>query len=103
MVPMKRIALLLLVLAGATAAHAGTTAAQRFAATVDTILAQPYQPNYVPLGFDAADRPVLNAAPAQDCAQRSAPLLPRRTLLEKADHDVKPRAGGATAGAGSAA
>ncbi len=53
---MKRLALLLLVLAGAatTAAHAGTTPAQRFAATVDTILAQPYQPDYVPPGGAAA-------------------------------------------------
>ena len=88
---MKRIALLLLVLAGAaaTAAHAGTTPAQRFAATVDTILAQPYQPDYVPLGFDAAfDSPVLNTAPAQDYTSGSTPGSPDHPDWPAAFRDV---------------
>jgi hypothetical protein len=39
-----------------------------YAATVSQILAQPYQPDYVPLGLDAAFAPadVANVAPAED-------------------------------------
>jgi hypothetical protein len=91
MLPMKRLALLLLALAGAatTAAHAGTTPAQRFAATVDTILAQPYQPDYVPLGFDAAfDAPVANTAPAQDYTSGSIPGSPDHPDWPTAFRDV---------------
>ena len=39
----------------------------RFAATVSALLAEPYQPDYVPVGFDTAfDVPTLNTAPAED-------------------------------------
>jgi predicted alpha/beta-fold hydrolase len=55
-------------------ATAGPSQAERFTAAVDAILAQPYQPNYVPLGFDAAfDAAVLNTAPVQDYTSGSIP------------------------------
>jgi dienelactone hydrolase len=48
-----------------------------FAATVDEILAQPYQPDYVPLGVDSAfDTLVPNTAPAQDYTTGSIPGSP---------------------------
>ena len=66
-----------LTLAGATAATAGTSQAERFDGAVDALLAQPYQPNYVPLGFDAAfDAVVPNTAPAQDYTTGSVPGNP---------------------------
>ena len=41
--------------------------ADRFSATVSQILAQPYQPDYVPLGLDSAfDGSVPNTLPAED-------------------------------------
>ena len=53
-------------LAAATPAHADLASTYR--ATVDQILAQPYQPQYVPLGYDSAFPygGVLNTFPAQD-------------------------------------
>ncbi len=59
----------LVVSAAATMVAAATAStATRFDSAVQQILAQPYQPNYVPLGFDTAfgDASVLNTAPAQD-------------------------------------
>ena len=55
------------VLALAPAARAESTP-QAFDAAVTQILAQPYQPDYVPLGTDGAFAPALvaNVAPAQD-------------------------------------
>jgi dienelactone hydrolase len=51
--------------------------ADRFGATVDEILAQPYQSAYVPLGLDGAfDQPVLNTAPAEDYTTGSIPGSP---------------------------
>ena len=68
---------MIVVLATAGSAQAGTTPAQRFAATVDSILAQPYQPDYLPLGFDSAfDAVVPNTAPAQDFTSGSIPGSP---------------------------
>src|SRR4051812_18653091 len=96
---MKRLGLLLLVLAGAaaTAAQAGTTPAQRFSATVDTILAQPYQPDYVPLGFDAAfDTPVANTAPAEDYTSGSIPGAPDHADWPAAFRDVVVKSGDGT-------
>ncbi len=42
--------------------------AKRFDAAVDAILAQPYQPDYVPFGTDGAfpDQPTANTHPAED-------------------------------------
>jgi dienelactone hydrolase len=49
----------------------------QFAATVAEIMAQPYQPAYVPLGTDAAfDTLVPNTAPAQDYTSGSIPGSP---------------------------
>ena len=76
---MRRIPLLLAlaVLAAMTAASAHAGTADRFSATVGTILAQPYQPDYVPLGFDSAfDAPVANTAPAEDFTSGSIPDAP---------------------------
>jgi dienelactone hydrolase len=48
-----------------------------FNATVDQILAQPYQPAYVPLGFDTAfPAPTANTAPAEDYTSGSIPGSP---------------------------
>ena len=96
---MKRIALLLLLRAGAatTAAQAGTTQSQRFAATVDAILAQPYQPDSIPLGFDSAfDAPVLNTAPAQDDTSGSIPGSPDHPDWPAAFRDVVVTSGDGT-------
>ncbi|MDX6465155.1 MAG: hypothetical protein QOI27_195 [Gaiellaceae bacterium] len=48
-----------------------------FAATVDAIMAQPYQPDYVPTGLDTAfDTLVPNTAPAEDYTSGSIPGSP---------------------------
>jgi dienelactone hydrolase len=72
-----RVALLAIVLTTLTVTAAEATAA-RFKAVVDAILAEPYQPDYVPQGFDAAFGPaaVLNTAPAQDYTTGSIPGSP---------------------------
>jgi dienelactone hydrolase len=64
------------ILAFAPAARADAPAA-RFAATVSSVLAEPYQPAYVPLGLDAAfDQPTVNTAPAEDYTTGSIPDSP---------------------------
>ena len=76
--------LLLATLAAALAvpaAAAGGPAAQqaeRFDRAVGQILAEPYQPAYVPLGWDSAFAPALvpNTAPAQDYTSGSIPESP---------------------------
>src|SRR5438093_900858 len=67
------VATLLVPAAPAHAARAAT-----FAATVAAIEALPYQPVYVPLGFDAAfpDALVLNVPPANDYSAGSIPGSP---------------------------
>src|SRR5262249_53751992 len=57
---------------------AGAVTASRFKAVVDSILSEPYQPDYVPQGFDAAfgSAGVLNTAPAQDYTSGSIPGSP---------------------------
>ena len=51
--------------------------ADRFSLTVDQILAQPYQPDYVPLGTDTAfDTVVPNTLPAEDYTTGSIPDSP---------------------------
>jgi hypothetical protein len=76
---------LLLLLAAAVLGPAGTAAAEsaprqveRFDAAVTRIVAQPYQPAYLPTGFDAAFAPALvpNTAPAQDYTSGSIPESP---------------------------
>ena len=73
----------LLLLAAAAAALALVPAASadgdsaRFDAAVSAILAEPYQPDYVPTGFDSAfDTPVANTAPAEDYTTGSIPGSP---------------------------
>jgi dienelactone hydrolase len=66
----------LVALAAAPAASADGTSAH-FDAAVASILAQPYQPDYVPLGLDSAfDTPVANDAPAEDYTSGSIPGSP---------------------------
>jgi dienelactone hydrolase len=49
----------------------------RFSATVDELLALPYQPNYVPAGLDTAfDTNVPNTVPAEDYTTGSIPDSP---------------------------
>ena len=69
------IALALLTLTASTAS-ADTTA--RFRSAVGQILAEPYQPDYLPSGDDAAfgDANVLNTFPAQDYTSGSIPGSP---------------------------
>jgi dienelactone hydrolase len=51
--------------------------AQRFDGVVSAILAEPYQPDYLPLGFDTAfTDPVANTAPAEDYTTGSIPGSP---------------------------
>jgi dienelactone hydrolase len=71
-----RIAVVIVVLTGAPAALAEGTAA-RFDAVVGSMLAEPYQPDYVPAGLDTAfDAPVPNVAPAEDYTSGSIPGSP---------------------------
>lgn len=58
-------------------AAAADSPSSRFAATVSSVLAEPYQPAYVPVGFDSAfDQPTLNTAPAEDYTTGSIPDSP---------------------------
>lgn len=63
--------------APAAAAHSSTDVV-RLNDAVDRIVAEPYQPAYVPLGFDQAFAPALvpNTAPAQDYTTGSIPDSP---------------------------
>jgi hypothetical protein len=72
----------------APAAAAGPAA--QFQSAIDQILAQPYQPNYVPLGYDNAfgDANVLNTAPAQDYTSGSIPGSPDAPAWPAAFHQV---------------
>jgi dienelactone hydrolase len=72
------LALFAVLLALAAAAPAGAdTRADRFAATVGDLMAQPYQADYVPLGLDTAfTEPTLNTAPAEDYTSGSIPGSP---------------------------
>jgi pimeloyl-ACP methyl ester carboxylesterase len=76
---MNRVAVVIGVIAALTlpaAAHADSRA-DRFAASVASILAEPYQPAYVPLGNDSAFAdPVANTAPAEDYTSGSIPGSP---------------------------
>ena len=77
---MSRIASLLAiaVAAGSLAPSVAASPASQFNATVDAILSEPYQPDYVPQGYDTAFGPaaVLNTAPAQDYTTGSIPGSP---------------------------
>jgi dienelactone hydrolase len=76
---MHRIAVvagILAALAAPGAAHADGRA-DHFAATVTSILAEPYQPDYVPLGTDSAFADsVANTAPVEDYTSGSIPGSP---------------------------
>jgi len=67
-----------LTLAAAAASAATADTAAKYRSAVNQILAQPYQPNYVPQGYDTAfgAANVLNAAPAQDYTTGSIPGSP---------------------------
>ena len=80
-----------------TATAGGPSAAERFSATVDTILAQPYQPDYLPVGFDAAfDGLVANTAPAQDYPGGSIPGSPDHPEWPASFRDVVVKSGDGT-------
>lgn len=74
--------LVLLAVALVPAAPAAATSTpqqvERFDAAVTRIVAEPYQPAYVPLGYDSAFAPALvpNIAPAQDYTSGSIPESP---------------------------
>lgn len=96
---MKRLGIAIVVASIALAGAAGALAngsSSSFQSAIATILAQPYQPNYVPAGLDSAFAPdvVLNTAPAQDYTSGSIPGSPDHpnwpaafslTLLHSAD------------------
>ena len=67
-----------LTLAATLATSATADTASKYRAAVSQILAQPYQPDYVPQGYDAAfgSANVLNTAPAQDYTTGSIPGSP---------------------------
>jgi len=60
------------------AAPAAAATGAQFQATIDAILAEPYQPDYVPLGYDSAfgAAVVPNTAPVQDYTTGSIPGSP---------------------------
>ena len=75
---MRKVAALLTivpVLLGAVVPAGAVSLTSRFQSTIDAILAEPYQPNYVPQGIDSAfgSAAVLNTAPAQDGTTGSIP------------------------------
>jgi dienelactone hydrolase len=67
-----------LIIAAALASAAAADTAAKYRSAVNQILTQPYQPNYVPQGYDAAfgAANVLNTAPAQDYTSGSIPGSP---------------------------
>jgi dienelactone hydrolase len=67
-----------LAFSGSAAADSTPRKVERFDAAVTRILAEPYQPAYVPSGLDAAFAPALvpNTAPAQDYTTGSIPESP---------------------------
>jgi dienelactone hydrolase len=67
-----------LVLAAPAPADSTSQQAERFDAAVARVLAEPYQPAYLPLGYDSAFAPALvpNTAPAQDYTTGSIPESP---------------------------
>ena len=66
--------------------------ADRFSATVSQILAQPYQPDYVPLGLDSAfDGSVPNTLPAEDYTTGSIPDSPDYPAWPAAGLGLGPR------------
>jgi dienelactone hydrolase len=74
-----------LVLAPAAAADTRS----QFSSTVSQILAQPYQPDYVPAGLDSAfDTVVPNTAPAEDYTTGSIPDSPDYPAWPAAFHQV---------------
>jgi pimeloyl-ACP methyl ester carboxylesterase len=77
-VPPARLFLLALVVFAVAAGSASADPrADRFSAAVSAMLAEPYQPAYVPQGYDAAFAdPVLNTAPVQDYTTGSIPGSP---------------------------
>jgi dienelactone hydrolase len=73
---MRRAPILFAVLA-TTLCLTPSALADRFSQTVSQILAQPYQPDYVPAGLDSAfDTAVPNTAPAEDYTTGSIPGSP---------------------------
>jgi hypothetical protein len=75
---MRTVALLFtiaLVALGAAIPARAVSLTSRFQSTIDAILAEAYQPSYVPLGIDSAFGPaaVLNTASAQDGTTGSIP------------------------------
>jgi len=69
---------LALALTSALASAAAADTASNFRSAVDQIVAQPYQPDYVPQGYDSAfgGANVLNTAAAQDYTTGSIPGSP---------------------------
>ena len=69
---------LALALTSALASAAAADTASKFRSAVDQIVAQPYQPDYVPQGYDTAfgGANVLNTAAAQDYTTGSIPGSP---------------------------
>jgi len=86
---------LAVVAASSAPAAAGPDAASRLRSTVDEILAQPYQPAYVPSGFDTAfgDANVLDTASAQDYTSGSIPGSPDHPDWPAAFKDVSFKSG----------
>jgi hypothetical protein len=93
---MHKVAALLtvtLVVLGTAIPARAVSLTSRFQSTIDGILAEPYQPDYVPLGFDGAFglAAVLNTAPALDYAIAGGPNAPawppifKLVLLDSAD------------------
>lgn len=68
----------LLVPAAPAAATSTPQQVERFETAVSRIVAEPYQPGYVPTGYDSAFAPALvpNIAPAQDYTSGSIPESP---------------------------
>ena len=85
-----RVAVGALVLSCVLAGTAAASPASQFGATVDSLLALPYQPDYVPLGTDSAfgSQGVLNTAPAQDYTTGSILGGPDAPAWPAAFHEI---------------
>ena len=84
------VALVAVAFPGTTTAASAPTQVASFGDAVDRILAEPYQPAYVPLGFDSAFAPALvpNTAPAQDYTSGSIPESPDHPAWPPAFREV---------------
>jgi hypothetical protein len=75
-----RVAVLVATIVVLSAAAPGWAGTSKFDVTIAQMLAQPYQADYVPLGFDSAFPTALNAFPVQDYTSGSIAGSPEGSI-----------------------